>query len=66
MEKYKLLKMFDAIFIFMLKYFIMSKTFNPKKGKRKKKHGFLKRMKKPGGQRVIKNRRRKGRRRLAV
>ncbi|MDO8743292.1 MAG: 50S ribosomal protein L34 [Candidatus Azambacteria bacterium] len=44
----------------------MSKTFNPKKGKRKKKHGFLKRMKKPGGQRVIKSRRRKGRQRLAV
>jgi len=44
----------------------MSKTFNPKKGKRRKKHGFLKRMGSPGGRRIIKRRRQKSRRRLAV
>jgi len=63
---YKLLKMFDAIFVFVLKYFIMSKTFNPKKGKRRKKHGFLKRMRGVGGRRIIKRRRQKSRRHLAV
>lgn len=66
MDNYNLLGMFDAIFSYMLKYFIMSKTFNPKKGKRKKKHGFLKRMKSPGGKKVITRRRRKNRKRLAV
>jgi len=44
----------------------MSKTFNPKKGKRGKKHGFLKRMESSGGRRIIKRRRQKSRRRLAV
>jgi len=44
----------------------MSKTFNPKKGKRRKKHGFLKRMGSVGGRRIIKRRRQKSRRRLAV
>jgi large subunit ribosomal protein L34 len=44
----------------------MSTTYQPKKRKRKKTHGFLKRMKKPGGKRVIKRRRQKGRYRLTV
>jgi len=44
----------------------MSKTYNPKKIKRKRKHGFLKRMKSPGGKKVVKRRRQKGRRRLIV
>jgi large subunit ribosomal protein L34 len=44
----------------------MGKTFNPKEGKRKKKHGFLKRMKTSGGKRVIRRRRQKSRQRLAV
>ncbi|MDO8443739.1 MAG: 50S ribosomal protein L34 [Candidatus Azambacteria bacterium] len=44
----------------------MSKTFKPKKGKRKKKHGFLKRMKSPGGRKTIERRRRKKRQRLSV
>lgn len=44
----------------------MSKTFNPKKSKRKKKHGFLKRMKNSGGRKIIKRRRRKKRQRLSV
>ncbi|MCX6813013.1 MAG: 50S ribosomal protein L34 [Candidatus Azambacteria bacterium] len=44
----------------------MGKTFNPKKGKRRKKHGFLKRMGNSGGRRIIKRRRQKSRQRLAV
>lgn len=44
----------------------MSKTFNPKKIKRLKKHGFSVRMKTAGGRKTIQRRRRKGRYRLAV
>ncbi|MBF0329136.1 MAG: 50S ribosomal protein L34 [Nitrospirae bacterium] len=40
-------------------------TFNPHNSRRKKTHGFLVRMHTPGGRKIIKNRRRKGRKRLA-
>ncbi|MBN2197871.1 50S ribosomal protein L34 [Candidatus Wolfebacteria bacterium] len=42
------------------------RTYQPKKRKRAKTHGFLKRSRKPGGQNVIKRRRAKGRKRLTV
>lgn len=44
----------------------MSITYKPKKKRRKRKHGFLKRMKSKGGARVISRRRRKGRFKLTV
>ena len=45
----------------------MSKrTWQPKKLKRLRVHGFLKRMASPGGRNVIRNRRAKGRSRLTV
>lgn len=44
----------------------MSFTYNPKKRKRAKTHGFLSRKKTAGGSRTIKRRRTKGRKRLAV
>ncbi|MDO8436472.1 MAG: 50S ribosomal protein L34 [bacterium] len=44
----------------------MSITFHAKRKKRKRTHGFRKRMKTVGGRRVLARRRKKGRRVLAV
>ncbi|MDP1689309.1 MAG: 50S ribosomal protein L34 [bacterium] len=42
------------------------RTYQPKKGKRARTHGFLKRQASPTGRRVVKKRRQKGRKRLTV
>jgi large subunit ribosomal protein L34 len=42
------------------------RTYQPKKRKRAKTHGFLSRTKSPGGKRVVLSRRRKGRKALTV
>ncbi|OGD25578.1 50S ribosomal protein L34 [Candidatus Azambacteria bacterium RIFCSPHIGHO2_01_FULL_40_24] len=44
----------------------MSITYQPKKKRRLKKHGFLKRMKSVGGRKVIARRRKKRRFKLTV
>jgi len=44
----------------------MSITYKPKKRKRAKSHGFLKRSKSVGGLKVLKKRRQKGRKKLTV
>lgn len=44
----------------------MSVTYNPKKAKRKKKHGFLSRSKTTAGKQVLARRRQKGRAKLSV
>jgi len=42
------------------------RTYQPKKKKRARTHGFLKRSTTPGGSRVLQSRRRKGRKSLSV
>jgi len=44
----------------------MSQTYNPKKRKRAKTHGFLSRSKTTDGKNVLLRRRRKGRKKLTV
>jgi large subunit ribosomal protein L34 len=42
----------------------MSQTYKPKKTRRQRRHGFLKRKRTAGGKKVLKNRRQKGRKKL--
>ena len=44
----------------------MKRTWNPKKRKRMRKHGFLKRLATAAGRAILKRRRQKGRKKLTV
>lgn len=47
-------------------FIVPKRTYQPKKKKRARKHGFLKRAKSPGGMAVLKKRRTKRRKQLTV
>jgi len=58
-----------AIFAFLAAHDIvdaMSRTYNPKKRKRLRSHGFITRRRTPGGRKTLSRRRAKGRRKLTV
>lgn len=57
---------FSCNFVFLCYYKEMSQTYQPKKRKRKKTHGFLVWKRTSSGRNVLRRRRRKGRKRLAV
>jgi len=44
----------------------MKRTYQPKKRKRKRVHGFLKRMSTKGGRKVVRNRRKKMRNKISA
>lgn len=45
---------------------MVKRTYQPKKSRRQKRHGFLKRMASRGGRQVLARRRAKGRKRVAI
>ena len=60
------IKNVDKLWIIIYTSFAMSFTYKPKKRKRAKTHGFLVRSKSSTGRRVVKRRRTKGRKKIAV
>jgi large subunit ribosomal protein L34 len=57
---------FDSIEVSRYDPAMSKRTYQPKKARRVKRHGFRKRQASPGGRNVLRRRRNKGRRRIVV
>ena len=60
------IKIYNKIAFDLEVYYIMKRTYQPKKRQNKKEHGFMKRMSTRAGRNVIKARRAKGREKLSA
>ena len=63
---FKFIQKLEFLFLVMYSIKTMSFTYQPKKRKRAKTHGFLVRSKSSTGRNVLKRRRTKGRKKIAV
>ena len=60
------IKIYNKIAFDLEVYYIMKRTYQPKKRQEQKEHGFMKRMKTASGRKILKARRAKGRKKISA